>query len=1107
MDAILQYAPIAFTVLFFVSILIGALIGMFQGFFKSIYFTIVTVIVLVGGYFLIPVIANKLIDVNMNFLPSFGFGEATTIKGLIREILVNQFPDVAPMLVEGSDLMAFITGVAVFAITIVLFIVLIILNATLFKLIAWIIWLIIKPKLSENDQRMGRKLKKHRLFGAIVGGVKAFILLFIFAVPLAGVISIAENAVALMPLLDDSTAAHTQNSELELVEEIVGSYRGSVMGIVYGIPMGEARFDEHVFDTIFTINVKFESGKKEKIKLRKEINSLTNIADVLLKANDYKLEFNLGFFFKLTEDDITVINKNLKNLRILNVAKNIGAEYLYYDMLQDEQVLEAYEEILTLQALKDIDLTEDLTKIISALGVIVTSEAQEEALENVFALTQEEATLVFEHLSSTGLVKYGLTIAVNVLLTSEDIDLLLDEFNIDKEDIFVPTPEELIADFKNIVNFYVLAKDIGFTDQEDIINIVDNIVIIDDEHIGDLFRIVFDFTFILNNNELFASMVYDAVIRDLPDEYRNFLTQQRIKDNFNADELTHLGIIAKMLIESDAMGDDFESSELFSDPNIEKLATHISKSNLLSEGMEHFIAIFINPDQFGFNIIIPDGITFKGAAGKQEIISLLKATRDILDLDFDDGIQTLSGLSPEKIDSMSENISGSKIIVHNLSAIIGSMSSGLGVDFGDVLEDEDPEEYWTKEEIENTLLGFQLMIGADEDFEKLFELSNEEIRQVALSKTISNAFGSMLEDGVEPGGRFDGVLVLPDEEMVYYTVINVDETVDVGELENFLIGLKELLEDGSSIQNLMFDIQALQNTNVELIFESQILETTAVEGKIKPIFDTTLEKYLRKDYKDGTDFDWYQNENPLNPRGDTMVFIDSFKVFDSLNVDFEGIDYNVMTHLLETEENVSLIHDALIESNIFRASLHKMLNEMLVVEGNLDVTVEDPVDLTYWADGLLKDDPNNERELFYILDALTIGKDFKDVEFETLDNVAVVAFRENAKKINRSDTLRSLLVVMLDEEPLDKIDEYRMDNTNPNYVEPKDLTQADWNHEIDTLTDIMLILNGGFDPDTYNPLLATPEEQQTFIDLVNAMNDSKLYDSAKLYAKLGIPAP
>lgn len=195
--------------------------GFIQGFYKSTFFLIWTVGILVAGFFLIPIAASLMMDLDISMASQYVTIEGltfTTVKATIVNFIVSMQPNLANVLVEGSDAMALVLGVAQLAISLVLFVVLFILNATIFKFVGWIIWLIIKPK-----RKGGKKRKKtflSRLLGAGVGGLRGAFSVLLIALPFAALVSLSSGLDLVDSVSNEEPSYQLMviNDELVLVE-------------------------------------------------------------------------------------------------------------------------------------------------------------------------------------------------------------------------------------------------------------------------------------------------------------------------------------------------------------------------------------------------------------------------------------------------------------------------------------------------------------------------------------------------------------------------------------------------------------------------------------------------------------------------------------------------------------------------------------------------------------------------------------------------------------------------------------------------------------------------------------------------------------------------
>ncbi|NLN50607.1 MAG: CvpA family protein [Acholeplasmataceae bacterium] len=911
---------------FFVIIGTSILTGLLRGLYKSLFSTILSTIFLVVGFFLIPMISEMMLDFNFSMLNQFLPSEyhISTLRVSLPEILANLLPNQAAVFVAGTDTMALVFGVVKFVFSIVLLIVLLLLNATIFKIITGIIWLFIRPK---KNKKTDKKPKKHRILGGVVGLVKGFVAAMIIGIPIAGLASFSNSAFILQDAIEfDSQAA--LDDEAAILEAFQG-YRTSLLGRLYSFTVDDVNFDEYLFDAFVKIDVKTDD-KVDSLKLRQEFAGIAEIFAEVVDANEGSLEFDQNILFKLTAEQIDLIQNNLNKSNIINVAKNVGAE-IAFEMLKDDY-LEGYEEYITLELIKAIDLKKDISTLIGAVKIINQSEAKEELFENVFALTEIEAENLINKLAELETLKIGLPVAVNFFFEMEEMKDLMLENDIDINDIVRPDADELIADFKNIVNIYALAKEVGFTSVDDFENAgsIDFFVSLEDKNITDLFETVFAFSFLYNNNEFFATVVHDMVIDDLPDELKDFLTKERISDNFNAAELGNVVLLAKVLAEAEMFEDNINYDKLFSETSIEKLSTYISKSDLLSDGTIFFIDMFIGADEVDFELVVPEDLTFKGEAGKTELIAVLNSAKNIVDLGLLESVESFTAFTEEQIDDISSNFSASKLITHNLSNLINTMLKEQEFEF----ESNETAEFWTKTEIYHTLSGINVIIeaGIEEDDFSSF-LVEDKIDKLALSVSSSNTLSSNIGNILESMfNSFSDTLTIELPEDISFKYEDGGED----ELKAILYSAKNIVDyNFLDSEDIFGDLTNEQIAEMALNFSSSKVISHNIPILINSLGDN---QEIGFTIEVPEDLIFYGNEGEveLNALFKALKDIDKFKDgLDALkamsNPEIEAISENFSKSRI-VAHNISGIIDSLSE------------------EQELGFTIEVPEDLTFYGE-------------------------------------------------------------------------------------------------------------------------------------------------------------
>lgn len=1066
-------------------ILLAFLSGYLKGLYKTTTFLAFSLVFFIIGILIIGPISEALFKADLSFLnnilpDNFKLSQGS-IKASLPGILTQQFPDQEALFVEGSEALALAYGIVKMGLRLILLIILLVLNATILKIIPLITWMFIRPKRNELT---GLRPKKRRLWGGLVGVAKGIAVTILLAIPLAGISSLGASAETVLKYQESSEASTEaatgeEEAELEMVFDALSAYRKSIMGFIYGIPFGSNKMDEVLFDKLLEVEVKTEASK-EKIMLRRDVKKAVKIFEIVMDANEGSTHFDPSFLFKVTEEQLTLIQKEFKGITVLNIAKNIGAEF-GYDFIVKEGLDKDYEDDITLDNLKAIDLSSEFEILIEVVKIINQSEAQEEVFEDVFALTNEEAEDVFAKLSEMKLIQMGLPLGFNFFLEMDQIKETIQTNNIDLESIKKPTKEELTLDFKNIVNIYTLARDMGFTTTDQFENPNKEFFIqIEDVHIVDLFLVVFDFTFIYNNDEFFANVVYDFATKDLPIEYKDIIERDLLVDNFNASELSKIALLGKLFLVEGLFEENAELDlvAILTENNIEKISTYISGSNILSGGTTAILDVLTSEYIEEFTIEVPEDFSFKGESGKTELKAILFSVKDIVELGILEPEYDYANLTEEKIDEISTNFANSEIIKYNLSPMINFLTSQTEYSF--IRSDEEPE-FWTKDEIFNTINAVKIFSDSGIDQTNVHTLDPLVVKKITLSKTVSNGLKDYLEHENEPGGSIAGKLVIP-EDLTYYSLED-----EYGEAYYMFIGFKEILGN-EPVGSFNIVAEDIINMDLDLIFNSKILESTIVENHLKPMFtDPHLEKYLVDSYQNGTEFDFYIDENSNNPDGDSKDLLLALAILEANGIGYQTMGYGTFIGALSLNPASSQeINDAVIDSAVLSASLPKFLNQLINIEGELNLNVFEHYnkeDLSYWGES------GENKELYFILDGLISADTLKTFDYLTLSDATKEDFKAKAKDIAKSETLRQMLPRIITDSNL------TMANSLRSEVDPNSLTEQEWNNEIEILTEIIVILN---ENPHINFDLILPADLPKVTEIKTLMTNSLLYDEAKI---------
>lgn len=762
-----------------ITLLTSILYGFVNGFLKTSFMTIFFLLVMVIGVFAIPFISELLLDINLSFVNSVLPGEITTeftsLRVSLPLILQEMIPEQAFLFQPGTESLMLIFGMTKMIISIILFIILLVLNFTLFKFISWILWKIVKPK---KDSDTGEKPKKRRLLGAGVGVLRGLILLLLLAIPMAGIASMASSGEVLMTLAESGNSGETQQAaETDDMDEMFAFFKGyknTYVGQTF------KSFDTKMFDSIVYISTT-AAEKKISIKPRKDLEDLVGIYQILLDANEDDPNFDQNIVFKLTDDQITQIGDLLAEVDIIKVGTSIAAEYLY-DYLATNDLLQGYETHLTLANLKAMDISADIKKIAEAAILIRAIDFQGDIENNIFTLTEDQVTEIITKLTELQLLEYGLPIAINYFLSMEDTQTMMLDNGIDLTDLVKPTPEELVADLGNLVDVYSAVKDLGYTSVEELKQLqnTENLELITDQQVRNLVSSILGFNVLNDNSILVSTILYDMLKEGLPEDYQSVITLQSLQDNFNETEVTNLVLLTKLFLEVGIFEEGFAYENLFTEDIIEKLASRISGSNLISGMAEGLITAMTSSLEIPFEIEVPPGVTFSGAAGKAEIKAVLMSMKGVLDVGVLESSFDASTLSNQTIEDLAQSISDSKIMTHNMPLILDEIINNMGSVTIEIPEDFSFAGEAGKNELIALFKTFRTFTNAgflDTGFD-IATLSDTTIRQIAVdisrSVIMTHNINNFMSN-IASGTSFDflstaDVSVDWDEDEIYYTL-------------------------------------------------------------------------------------------------------------------------------------------------------------------------------------------------------------------------------------------------------------------------------------------------------------------------------------------------
>ncbi|MFA5719897.1 MAG: hypothetical protein WC939_02410 [Acholeplasmataceae bacterium] len=921
------------SIVFLMIIVLFALLGSLKGLHKSIFQLVFSLFFLIMAVITIPYIAEGLMNVNLGFVKQFFPPEiqdqVTSIKETIPVWLSHTFPQQQTMFQPGSESLALIYSIVKLILILILFIVYGVLSVTILKFITFIAWIIVKPDKS--------KVKKRKLSGAIIGGARGVVAVILLAIPLVGLSSMFNSINMIMA--QNSTSGGEQPENALEQYDFFQAYKHTWVSKAFGA----SKLDEKMFDFVFKIDIKVD-GKKESVKIRNDLHHGAYIYDIIMKASEGKIDQTL--LYKLSDDDISNIQKHLKQTTLLKSVQLVASEYVY-DIIVTQQLDVDYETDITLSNLKKINLRGDIDKLLDVAKIINEVEFSGPIEQNLFLLNEEQATRSIDLLASVEWMRYLLPMGVNFLLNSDDLQQIITTYEIDQSSINKPKLDDLVEDFRHMKNVYLLLKDFNLNSMDDINNFMsaETLKNLSDAEVERAVDVIFGFELLNANMNLIAA--YGHNLLESQPMVAGMITKEDFIAKLTQQEIKYITLLGKLVIENDAFGESIDFQALIKEENIDKLAKRMSHSELVSDLVPELLDMMFSNYATGITLEVPTDVSYKGAAGEQELKNLFTAVNDLMSYGMLNDSFDMTTLGDPEIKDISKTLSLSETIKHNISSIITSISESRSYNF---VQPDYPRSHWSEDELYYTLTGFKIFEMNSISKDNINLLTVQDIETIARSITITDSVAHEIDLMNKPGGSLEDKLLIP-ADLVWYST----ET-EKGEFERLMLVINEV-QGSQPLTSFDPKIDVLYGKNKDLIFESDVIASTFIEKHLKPLVNVTLTIYFEpKDY-DGNEYVWYKQ--------DSIDFVNALDDLNTAGIDYKVMDYNLFVTTLQSDpQKPREVNDALVQSKIFTHSMHKLLNELLNNQGGLGMTIYNG-DPDYWGK------PGQDGELLNILN--TIG--------------------------------------------------------------------------------------------------------------------------------------
>lgn len=307
---------------------------------------------------------------------------------------------------------------------------------------------------SENDLPAPKKIKQH-IWGAVVGAIKACVVICILFVPISGVVSvISEVSDETHQLANDAMNGNlqmsTEESEtvVDVIFDFVEAYKSSAAGTFVESSsyfFGES-FSTYMFNEVFKI-----STDTQTIYLREELITFIHAINDLEGDVNYK---------DLDQTKLEAALDELKDSKLLPEIVPVAIEYAYEMDNVNELLTNAGQEALFLQ-LRYVNWDKDIETLLDAVKVIYQLDLFAEDF-NFLTLDVAKVREIVETLGKTEFLPKALPIATQVALKIDAVK------NLVQDSSFKPVLTEVdwTQDLNKLVDIYELFQELELTSLE-----------------------------------------------------------------------------------------------------------------------------------------------------------------------------------------------------------------------------------------------------------------------------------------------------------------------------------------------------------------------------------------------------------------------------------------------------------------------------------------------------------------------------------------------------------------------------------------------------------------------------------------------------------------
>ena len=509
-----------FNIAFFSALGLGFLFGFLRGMKKAMWGFIVTLIFVAVFFLTIDQVINLLWTMNMPFLGGLLANVSPSLSGVTQlqqalPILLNEFlGDTLNAAVDNTHLLEFLTSLSLFILKIVYTILYFTVIQILYRLILWIVKMIVTPKKRKTDKYKS----KNRVFGGVFGLLQGALTVYLTIIIFGGIINIMESVVSVMPEQDPTAQASIElnvnqnfSSPTDNIIATYGAINLPIQGQSYEDALGfindmidgyntnpivivqnnvtmtseysgdEVPLNLYLFDSV--LSMKYQD---EQIAIREELGTFADVAGQVI-SNPYFETNNLS---DIDPEDITSIFTTLGNSNLLTSLLPLGIDVAsdMYDVPIDIPTEDLYDPDV-------IDWSAEFTNIgtIAANAFLIINSAgilNDNVDLQTVQLNGTQVKNLFYSLGDSQLINLALDVAIDPLL----------EMAGDSVSTFITVPDDInwadefeaIGDLsKSVLDTTLTMEDISEQNIPAILTAVSNV----------------DFTLLLNSKIITNAMI------------------------------------------------------------------------------------------------------------------------------------------------------------------------------------------------------------------------------------------------------------------------------------------------------------------------------------------------------------------------------------------------------------------------------------------------------------------------------------------------------------------------------------------------------------------------------------------------------------------------